>query len=84
MKTPLTLMLLFLSFLITAQELTQITNDPSRDWDPHFSPDGNYFCFTSGRTGHDEIWKMTVTGDSLQQLTFDENGNMHPNWSPMG
>nr|NQU91513.1 PD40 domain-containing protein [Bacteroidota bacterium] len=45
---------------------------------------GNYFCFTSGRTGHDEIWKMTVTGDSLQQLTFDENGNMHPNWSPMG
>ena len=84
MKTVSTILFCFLLSTASAQQAVQLTNDPGRDWDPHWSPDGTYLCFTSTRSGHNEIWKMNSVGDSLEQLTFDEVMNMHPNWSPPG
>jgi Tol biopolymer transport system component len=44
-----------------------------------FSPDGRWIVFV----WHYQIWKATVDGDSLTQLTFDMK-NWEPAWSPDG
>jgi Tol biopolymer transport system component len=47
--------------------------------DPDFSPDGRWLVFMWNY----QIWKSTITGDSLQQLTFG-GSNWSPDWSPDG
>ncbi len=84
MKIITTICFILAGFVVQPQQLTQITNNLADDWDPHWSPDGEYFCFTSGRSGHNEIWKITSDGQISEQLTFDNVMNMHPNWSPIG
>lgn len=68
MKCSFTMILLIFGIVINAQQITQITSHSANDWDPHWSPDGNYFCFTSNRSGPQEIWKILATGDSAVQL----------------
>ena len=82
MKKLLIILLLMVTWMSLLTELQQITFDNSNDWDPDWSPDGNYFCFTSNRTGHHEIWKITIAGTDLEQLIFDDDFNMHPEFSP--
>lgn len=44
-----------------------------------FSPDGNTLAFVWNY----QIWRSTIAGDSLEQLTFKGN-NGFPHWSPDG
>jgi Tol biopolymer transport system component len=53
--------------------------NPRAPQDPDFSPDGRWITCSWG----DQIWKMTVGGDSLTQLTF-EGRNFFPAWCPDG
>jgi len=46
---------------------------------PSWSPDGRWLAFSLGA----QIYKITVNGDSLTQLTF-EGRNFFPKWSPDG
>jgi len=46
---------------------------------PDFSPDGRLFVFRWNM----QIWKSTIIGDSLQQLTSGGR-NFSPDWSPDG
>lgn len=46
---------------------------------PDWSPDGEWIIY--GKRGH--IYKRTVAGDSLMQLTTEGN-NFYPTWSPDG
>ena len=57
------------------------------DWDqvPRFSPDGTHIYFVSDRAGYDNIWRLTLADQSLQQVTHAEtNVAGEPNWSRDG
>ena len=71
---------------------SNITNDPSQiDDDPDWSPDGSRIAFTSHSvldTGQDsetaEIWTMNPDGSNRMQLTFNNEEERGPSWSPDG
>ncbi|MES3630395.1 MAG: amidohydrolase family protein [Longimonas sp.] len=64
---------------------TRITSGPSMTIQPRYSPDGSRIAFTSDQSGGDNIWTMTRTGDSQQQVT-DESFRLlnNPAWTPDG
>lgn len=65
--------------------LEQITTSVALDRWPAFSPDGSQLAFTSDRTGHYQIYiRSVVPGSSDQQITFDDQDNIQPAWSPKG
>jgi len=45
---------------VTTGVRTKITNTPSIDWSPVFSPDGRYIYFSSDRGGAMNIWRVPV------------------------
>ena len=76
MKATFFTLLTFAGIHLIAKETVQITFDPANDWDPHWVPDGDYFCFTSNRTGSQEICEMKAFGDSATQPNFDNAGSI--------
>ena len=40
----------------------KITNHPSIDTSPSYSPDGKYICFNSDRSGYQQIYIMKSDG----------------------
>lgn len=69
-------------------EIRNLTNHPSADWDPAWSPDGRQVAFTSHRTGNSDIWLLDVTQPNpdaqLRNLTNHPNWDYSPAWSPSG
>ena len=70
-----------------------LTNDPSHDISPAWSPDGKRIAFTSYRDGHvhaihgwptAEIYVMDADGGNQQRLTENRKNDWHPSWSPDG
>ena len=71
----------------------RLTNNPSDDWYPSWSPDGERIVFESAREGHfmdahknitDEIYVMDADGGNQQRLTENRNNDWDPVWSPDG
>ena len=55
----------------------RLTDDPSNDWSPIWSPDGTWILFTSTRasdpeTSDTEIFAIDTDGSKVRQLTDDE------------
>ena len=48
----------------------RLTDDPSDDWDPGFTPDGK-LLWTSHRTGNFEIWIGEADGSGAHQVSHD-------------
>jgi TolB protein len=69
-------------------EDVQITNDDYADDGSEFSPDGKWIYFNSERAsaspGHAQLFRISVTGHILEQLTHDERVNWFPHPSPDG
>jgi Tol biopolymer transport system component len=65
--------------------LVQLTNDPSFDGYPVWSPDRWSIAFVSDRTSVAQVWLMNADGSNPIQLTFDPfpKGQL-PDWSPDG
>lgn len=61
-----------------------ITNSPSFDADPSFSPDGNQVVFASTRDGNAEVYLMNSDGSDVRRLTNNPSWDNHPLFSPDG
>jgi dipeptidyl aminopeptidase/acylaminoacyl peptidase len=53
----------------------RITNNAWADVDPHWSSDGAWIYFDSGRTGRQEVWKVGASGGEPVQITH--NGGLN-------
>jgi TolB protein len=62
----------------------RLTNTPSHDDGPDYSPCGNYIWFNSDRSGIMQIWRMNRDGSDPVQMTFDEFNDWFPHPSPDG
>jgi Tol biopolymer transport system component/DNA-binding winged helix-turn-helix (wHTH) protein len=47
-----------------------VLSSTQQDSAPSLSPDGHHFAFQSRRSGNQEIWIASQSGDQLRQLTF--------------
>ena len=69
-----------------------LTNNPSDDRYPSWSPDGKRIAFSSDRDGRPrknfgityEIYVMDADGGNQQRLTNNDFDDWHPVWSPDG
>jgi Tol biopolymer transport system component len=63
----------------------RLTNDPSIDWNPAWSPDGTQIVFRSDRSPDGtELWKMNADGSGVVQLTLGPfQGGVDPDWQPL-
>jgi TolB protein len=59
----------------------RLTDNPSKDWHPSWSPDGTQIVFCSNReTGHAQIWVMNADGSNPRNLSNDPYNNWDPVW----
>ena len=63
---------------------TNLTNNPARDFDPAWSPDGTKVAFSSFRGGNREIFVMNADGSGQTNVTNDACWDVDPAWSPDG
>ena len=62
----------------------RITNHPSIDTSPSYSPDGNFICFNSDRSGYQQIYVMKKDGSNVKRISFGKGLYGTPVWSPRG
>ncbi|MEE8422722.1 MAG: protein kinase [Dehalococcoidia bacterium] len=71
-------------------EIQRLTDNPGKDGDPSWSPDGSKIVFETDRHGElFEIYTMNADGSGLQRLTISDTSenqyvNVEPVWSPDG
>ena len=64
--------------------LARLTHNSASDYEPAWSPDGQYIAFDSDRDENREIYVMKADGTEQTHLTDPPNGDWHPAWSSDG
>ncbi len=59
-----------------------LTNSPTAEADPAWSPAGQKFLFISDRDGHAQVYMMDADGSNVTRITDDEYEYARPVWSP--
>ena len=63
----------------------RLTNHPTYDFDPDWSPDGKKIAFVSTRIGNGfKIYVMDANGENPRRLTNHRDHDWTPSWSPDG
>ncbi len=65
------------------EERTEVESRNGQSRDPRFSPDGNYFAFSSTESGRSEVYMRPVP-PATGQVTVSVNGGEKPRWSRDG
>ncbi len=64
-------------------DVRQITDNPARDRDPSFSPDGKWLAFVSDRSGREELYLTSVDGSAdARKITDLDTLKNSAFWSP--
>ena len=58
-----------------------LTNNPAKDDNPVWSPDGKQIAFNSDRDGNQEIYVMNADGSNPTNLTKSRGYDYSPAWS---
>ena len=61
-----------------------LTQRPSNDFDPVWSPTGNQILFVSDRNGTADLYFMDADGGNVKQVFRRALGRQHPTWAPDG
>ena len=69
---------------INSRVVEKITNHPSIDTSPSYSPDGKFICFNSDRSGLQQLYVMRSDGTQVKRITFGNGIYGTPVWSPRG
>lgn len=69
---------------INGENLVNLTNHPSDDFSPTWSPDGRAFAYVSDRDGNPEIYVMDINTKESRRLTNHPAIDVEPAWSPDG
>jgi TolB protein len=69
---------------IATKKETRLTEAPTLDDGPEYTPDGKWIYFNSVRTGTMKLWRMKTDGSNEEQVTFDEYNDWFPHFSPDG
>jgi TolB protein len=64
--------------------LRRLTEEPTDDVLPAWSPDGAKIAFVSSRDGNEELYVMNADGTHVTRLTNDPSDDVDPVWSPAG
>jgi Tol biopolymer transport system component len=64
--------------------IKQLTDDPAREWNPVWSPDGTKIAFVSDREMGSNIYVMDADGSNIKQLTYGFAEDLNPTWCPDG
>jgi TolB protein len=73
-------------YLVNADgtNLSRLTNNPSADVFPAWSPNGAQLVFSSDRNGNPNIYIVNTDGSGLRQITKGKFQDALPTWSPDG
>ncbi len=66
---------------IDGKKSQQLTDNPGRDANPSFSPDGSLIIYMSETSGNRDIWAINSAGGKPIQLTFDSGVEQNARWS---
>jgi TolB protein len=63
----------------------RISNVRAIEVSPKVNPrNGSEVVFISGRSGHQQLWRMNIDGSDAEMLTTGEGDVANPSWSPDG
>jgi Tol biopolymer transport system component len=74
---------LYLGTLL-GKEARRLTQDPQKDGQPHWSPNGGLVVFVSGRTGAAQLFLLDVDSRQTVSISNGEGAYLYPRWSPDG
>jgi Periplasmic component of the Tol biopolymer transport system len=61
-----------------------LTDHPSIDTSPSYSPDEKFICFNSDRSGLQQIYIMRSDGSKVKRISYGKGLYGTPVWSPRG
>jgi Tol biopolymer transport system component len=67
---------------VAGQDPVALTQGPSDNGEPTWSPDGQRIAFVSNRDGNFEVYVMNANGENQIRLTDDPADDTDPAWRP--
>ena len=70
---------------VGSRNAVRLTNDPSDERDPAWSPDGRRLAYASRKDGNWELYVLEIANpETPERITFDLSFQGNPQWSPDG
>src|ERR1019366_6638093 len=70
---------------LSGRDFRPLTSSQSIDAEPKVNPKtGTTVLFSSGRSGPEQIYMMTIDGGDIQRMSDGSGEASNPNWSPNG